>query len=157
MPTLSIMMNIPSLSEPPVRASGVVILRPGCPTEVLLMEHHNRLDFPKGHLEKGETILEGALRELEEETGINPTAIRLIEGFRHVLRYTVADRKNPGQLSAKEVYYFAAWLDHDQPIISTEHAGHRWVPFQPPFTIQKMTIDEVLTKLAAWLKENKHN
>jgi len=149
------MMDFPSLSEPPVRAGGVVILRPGCPTEVLLMEHHDRLDFPKGHLEEGESILEGALRELEEETGIRPTAIRLLDGFRHVMRYTVPDRKKPGKLAAKEVYYFAAWLDRDQPIVSTEHSGHRWVPFQAPFSIQKMTIDEVLTRLSDWLDNHR--
>lgn len=148
------MDDLPCLSEPPVRAGGVVILRGGAVPEVLLMEHHDRLDFPKGHLEEGESILEGALRELEEETGIQPTDIRLLDGFRHVLRYTVPHRKKPGKLAAKEVYYFAAWLENDRPIAITEHQGHRWVPFQPPFAIQTMTIDEVLTRLAEWLDKN---
>ena len=36
----------------------------------LLLKHPNRWDLPKGHVDPGETNKECALRELEEETGI---------------------------------------------------------------------------------------
>lgn len=38
--------------------------------ELLLMFRKQKWDLPKGKIEKGETIIEGAKREVEEETGI---------------------------------------------------------------------------------------
>jgi 8-oxo-dGTP diphosphatase len=55
-----------------VRAAGGVILRDG---NVLLV-HRPKYDdwsFPKGKLEEGESWEEGALREVEEETGLRCT------------------------------------------------------------------------------------
>lgn len=37
---------------------------------VLLIRYFNHYSFPKGHIEKGETVEEAALRETEEESGI---------------------------------------------------------------------------------------
>ncbi len=39
--------------------------------DFLFMERNNTLDLPKGKLEKGESDEEGALREVEEETGVS--------------------------------------------------------------------------------------
>lgn len=38
--------------------------------DILLMYRKQKWDLPKGKVEKGETIIEGAKREVEEETGI---------------------------------------------------------------------------------------
>ena len=43
-------------------------------------------DFPKGHVDKGETEIETATRELEEETGIKK--IILLDNFRKTINYT---------------------------------------------------------------------
>jgi len=37
------------------------------------------LNFPAGHLEKGETIIEGALREVKEETGLEAIITSFID------------------------------------------------------------------------------
>jgi 8-oxo-dGTP diphosphatase len=53
-------------------AGGVVVRRDGGDPQVLLV-HRPRYDdwsLPKGKLEPGETEAEGALREVEEETGL---------------------------------------------------------------------------------------
>jgi len=52
-----------------VRAAGGIVVRDGC----LLLVHRPKYDdwsFPKGKLEDGETWKDGALREVEEETGL---------------------------------------------------------------------------------------
>ncbi len=38
--------------------------------DFLFMERNETIDLPKGKLEKGESDEEGALREVEEETGV---------------------------------------------------------------------------------------
>ena len=37
---------------------------------------HKDYSFPKGHLEKNETLKECAIRETEEETSVNPIIIK---------------------------------------------------------------------------------
>lgn len=39
--------------------------------DFLFMERNNTIDLPKGKLEKGESDEDGALREVEEETGVS--------------------------------------------------------------------------------------
>ena len=38
---------------------------------LLLKKFNNQADLPKGHLDKGETTMQAAIRELSEETGIS--------------------------------------------------------------------------------------
>ena len=47
-------------------------------------------DFPKGHVDKGETEIETATRELEEETGIKN--IILLDNFRKTINYKIQKR-----------------------------------------------------------------
>lgn len=51
-----------------VRAAGGIIHDDE--GNMLLILRNNRWDLPKGKVEAGETLLQGALREVEEETGI---------------------------------------------------------------------------------------
>ena len=50
-------------------AGGIVIAADG---SMLLIRRNGRWDLPKGKVEAGETLLQAALREVEEETGIAP-------------------------------------------------------------------------------------
>ena len=45
--------------------------------------------FPKGHIERGETKEQTALREVQEETGLR---VKLIEGFSCLSKYRIRDR-----------------------------------------------------------------
>ncbi len=61
------------MGEYVVRAAGCVVFRPGADGPELLVVHRPRYDdwsFAKGKLDPGETDLECARREVEEETGI---------------------------------------------------------------------------------------
>lgn len=51
-----------------VRAAGGMIVRDD--GMMLLIKRNGRWDLPKGKVEAGETLLQAALREVEEETGI---------------------------------------------------------------------------------------
>ena len=51
-----------------VRAAGGIVVDDS--GDMLLIRRNNRWDLPKGKVEAGETLLQTALREVEEETGI---------------------------------------------------------------------------------------
>lgn len=56
-------------------AGGGVVLNDR--NEILVIKRNGKYDFPKGHLEKNETIEECSLREVMEETGIR--GLKIIE------------------------------------------------------------------------------
>lgn len=51
-----------------VRAAGGIVTAPD--GSMLLIQRNGRWDLPKGKVESGETLLQAALREVSEETGI---------------------------------------------------------------------------------------
>ena len=54
---------------------GVVYCRKGGGLQVLLIHRRGVWDLPKGKVERDETVEEGAVREIEEETGCRGTRI----------------------------------------------------------------------------------
>lgn len=137
---------------PQLKSCGVLIVRGDPVREVLLMEHPDRLDIPKGHTEKGETELQCALRELVEETGITGDDIDLDPLFRFTLEYPVHSKKS-GELCNKTLVVFLGRLHRDVKIVPTEHGGFHWLPWNPPHSIQVQTIDPLLAHLVEHLKK----
>ncbi len=64
--------------------------------------------FPKGRMEEGETDLETALREIREETGLEP---RIVPGFRTVEVYSLQEDPN----KVKQVIYYLAEYENQSP------------------------------------------
>lgn len=130
-----------------LKSCGFVIYRETPQRSILLMKHAKRWDLPKGHVDKGETNRECALRELQEETGIEEKHLRIIDGFKYKDRYIV---KTKGGKKQKTLILYLAELIEDIEIAPTEHEGFEWVPWDPPHAIQEKTIDPVLADLAQW-------
>ena len=64
------------LIDAPTHAGGVVLRGSGSELRVLLVtakRQPNQWVFPKGHIEKGETAEDAAIREVEEEAGVIAT------------------------------------------------------------------------------------
>ncbi len=75
--------------------------------EILFIYRNNRWDLPKGKTEKNESIEESAIREVEEETGVQNLEIR-----RFITRtYHVFRRK--GKLRLKETYWYEMYTEYD--------------------------------------------
>ena len=85
-------------------------------------------EFPKGGVDAGETLLQTALRELEEESGLRPEDIRLVDGFVASERYRfTTGRSDRRQLIHKEVtYYLAESFREDIRLSEAESIEYAW-------------------------------
>jgi 8-oxo-dGTP pyrophosphatase MutT (NUDIX family) len=135
-----------------VKSCGVVVFRREPELSFLTMKLANRFDFPKGHIEPGETEIECALRELWEETGIGHHQVLLVEGFRCATRYHVRARRHGGELIEKTVVYFLGWVVGDPAIRPTEHDGYEWIPWPPGRSLGFKALDEVLAAVGQHLE-----
>ena len=115
--------------------------------EVLLV-HHNKghWDFPKGHVEVGETEIQTAIREVKEETNID---VEVNENYRYTTEYS------PEENVMKEVVYFLAKNVSDNRNAQLEEVNAvEWVKLDE--AVEKITYNtskEILIKLKKDLKE----
>lgn len=85
--------------------------------KILFIYRNKKWDLPKGKAEKGETIEETSIREVEEETGVGNLKIgELIKVTYHIL-------KRKGKYRLKETYWFAMTTDYTGDLIPQENEG----------------------------------
>ena len=142
--------------EPEVFSSGFLLFRRQKPLQYLLMKHSDRWDLPKGHVDPGETKEQAALRELNEETGLQTSDVWLDPGFVFENRYWVSTKRNGGKRQYKELTIYLGLLLHDRPILVTEHEGFDWFDWSPPHTIQSETIDPLLEQVGRYFESQVH-
>ena len=138
---------------PEVKSCGVIVFRRE-PYSFLLMQHRSRWDLPKGHVDPGETDLECALRELDEETAIRAQDIELDDHFCFETHYMIRDRSFPEEQAKKTLRIFLAWLNRDVEIVPTEHIGYEWFSWNPPHQIQTATIDPLLAAVEVYFRDS---
>lgn len=134
--------------SPTVFAAGFLLMTRN-PRRFLLMRHADRWDVPKGHCEPGETTLECALRETEEETGLSRAEIEIEPDFLHTVEYDVQTRRDGA--ARKRLDLFLGWVDREFEPALTEHVGYRWFDWDPPHAIQERAIDPLLFDVALYL------
>ena len=98
-------------------------------------------DFPKGHVDKGETEIETATRELEEETGIKN--IILLDNFRKTINYKIQKRDRK---TSKEVVFFIATTVETEINLSHEHVDYGWFDFTS--ALKQLTYDNARSVLS---------
>ena len=124
------------------RAAGVVVVRvTGDGPRVLLLRAYRNWDLPKGRLETGETDLEGAIREVREETGLADLEFAWGEDSIEtepyaggkVVRFYVA--RSPGGVVTLPI----------NPLIGrAEHHEFRWVALSTALTLTVPRLQRVL-------------
>ncbi|NHF60757.1 NUDIX domain-containing protein [Flavobacteriaceae bacterium TP-CH-4] len=107
---------------------GVVTNKEG---KVLFIYRNNKWDLPKGKIDKGESIEECALREVEEETGVRGLKI---ENF---LRTTYHIFKRNGTYKLKEVHWFAMRTSYTGKLKGQKSEGIVKVKWKGPNKIKK--------------------
>jgi len=127
------------------KSCGCIVLNSN--KEVLLV-HHNKghWDFPKGHIESGETEVQTAIREVKEETNID---VEVNEEYRYVTQYS------PAENVMKEVVFFLAKnINNHREAQLAEVSEVKW--FRLDEAIERITYDtskEILIKLKKDLAE----
>ena len=113
-------------------SSGAVIFRRdqhGKTLFLLLEKANGEYDLPKGHIEKGESAVDAAKREITEETGLS---VAFIPGFSIMTKYFFYRNKSK---VLKKNKIFLAEIHSSKVTISPEHKGYSW-----------LTLDEINEK-----------
>ncbi len=96
--------------------------------------------FPKGHVERGETNEQTAIREVLEETGIH---IKILPGFAHKAEYTIHGNVE------KSVTIYLAKTDDVQTVIQREEIeDYVWLDFDKAMDTLKFINDKNILKSA---------
>jgi len=120
--------------------------------------------MPQGGLDPGESPREGALRELQEETGIDPSLVEILDQAREELTYDLPDdligkiwkEKWRGQ---RQTWFLARFLGTDADVhIDTPHPEFRAWKWAEPAELPAMIVpfkqrlyEQVLEAFAGWL------
>ncbi len=108
-------------------AGGIIFYRTakGEPLFLLMINRKGYWEFPKGHLQQGETDLAAARREVNEETGLGQ--LKVLQGFRTRIKYKY---RRLGRQADKEVVFFLMETRPQGVVVSDEHQGFVWLPYQ---------------------------
>ena len=155
------------MSDPKYRPAAAVMLLNADNKVFVAQRIDSSLDawqMPQGGLDPGETPRHGALRELEEETGISPDKVEVLAEASRQLLYDV-----PPEISGKlwggkykgqrQSWFLMRFLGSEADInLETEHPefrAYQWVdPWHLPNLIvafKKQLYEDVLAEFAAHL------
>ena len=109
------------------KSAGAVIFRKEGGKIYYLILHYEmgHLGFPKGNIEKGESLEDTVKREVKEETGIED--IEILNGFKEWIKYFY---KLKDKNIFKIVTYLLAETKTTEVKISWEHTGFEWLPYE---------------------------
>ena len=123
---------------------------------LLLYRRGNYWNFPKGHFKAGERSIEAALRELEEETGIKKSEMRIVPNFRAYERFHF--QVGNEQIFDTVILFLAETHKAEIRIEPREHSGYGWfLPRDAANIIGKKYEDtrKVLRQANAFLAERR--
>ena len=132
-----------------ILSAGVIIVRrQGAGYRYLLLRAYRNWDFPKGVVEPGEDPLQGAVREVAEETTLTDLNFRWGHDYRETAPY------GRGKVAR---YYLAetAQTDVSLPVNPElgrpEHDEFRWVDFATARRLLPVRLQSIL----AWAEKNR--
>jgi len=135
----------------PVLCASIAVFRAG---KVLLIRRAKApslglYSLPGGRIEPGETLREGALRELAEEVGIRASIAGFVDHIEYVGRDDGGNLMNHAVVCA-----FAGHWEEGEPAPSDEVSGWVWVdPFAPGDLPMTQRLPEILARAAGLIVE----
>ena len=121
------------MNDSEINGAGVIVFRrrpSGAPLYLILKAKWGRhWSIPKGHRDKkSEPVLFTALRETEEETGIDQDQVQLINNFEAIVEYHLKKRTRNCPDGVKRVKVYLGKVDYDtEVVLSEEHTEFKWL------------------------------
>lgn len=138
-------------------SAGAVIYRKesdGLKFLLIYSKRNSSWGLPKGHLESGETEIEAAGREIQEETGIDD--LNFVAGFREEDIYESVSNRGQfmGQTIEKHSVYFLAMTKADKIKVDVDEIGdYRWSTIQEAEALLSFeTSKKIVRKAYDYLK-----
>ena len=105
-------------------AGGIVLKKDAGVLKVLVTQHskHKGWDFPKGHIEVGESSETAALREVEEETGVKGEIIERVGETKYFYW------EEGSKVLKTVVFYLMKYLSDGDATTAFEVSDHVWLP-----------------------------
>ncbi|MCD5396369.1 MAG: NUDIX domain-containing protein [Candidatus Pacebacteria bacterium] len=137
------------------KSAGAVVFYKGKEIEYLLLHYPGSTkkakdywDFPKGHIEEGESEIDTVKREVYEETGLKD--IEILPGFKTFIKYFF---QKEGKKIFKIVVFYLAEAKTKKVKISPEHIEFLWLPFEEAIKkVAYKNAKEVLKKAHQFIK-----
>lgn len=112
---------------------------------IIVNQNYDSWSLPKGHVDNGETILEAAIREIYEETGIeNPELIKPLGSFG---RYRIGLDGKDDKSEYKTIYLFLfSSLKKELKPIDKNNPIAKWAPYSEIIKLLTHKNDKVFFK-----------
>ena len=134
---------------PMEKSAGAIVFRRNKKVKYLLIQYGlGHWEFPRGLIEKGESLENTARREIKEEVGIED--IRFVSGFKEWIKFFFRFK---GKNIMKIATFLLAETRTEKVKLSYEHKDYAWLDYQE--ALNRLTFEnskEVLKKANAYLK-----
>jgi 8-oxo-dGTP pyrophosphatase MutT (NUDIX family) len=106
-----------------IYSAGGIVVKGG---KVLVTQHsgHKGWDFPKGHIEKGESAENAAIREVEEETGIKAKIVEKAGSTEYFYR------EKEEKVYKTVTYFIMKYLSEGKATTAFEISDLVWLPIE---------------------------
>jgi 8-oxo-dGTP pyrophosphatase MutT (NUDIX family) len=130
-----------------VSAGGVIYRKHAGAIEIALIHVRNRWGLPKGHVEKGESNSDAALREVREETGLEGRMRKKLGDIRYSYRDKRTGRE-PIRIYKRVYFYLLRYLKGDVRDHDHEVDEARWFPIEEAIQTLKFATERRMVKRA---------